>query len=511
MTGARRGRGTRWSRAVPWLRSVGVVAVGAALVAGAARVPVVDLGERWAAAEGVAPTGTSTQPVTELALTCPGPEQAGLQDATVPEQPQTVRVRALAPPQDVLPEEVSAGGRGHLELALVPGGPPPASTTDRGDLLVHAVTTAQGAVLAADGGLAPGLTAGQWQVSRSEQRRGMASAPCLPASTDAWLVAGGGEPGRLERLVLVNPGADPVTVRADVHGTEGRLPAPGGQGIVVPGRDRVVLLLDALAPGEPAPVVHVTSTGGPVVAALGDRWLEGTLDRGMELSTPVAPPSTSLVVPAVPVPDEPEAGHATLRVAVPGDVQAIVQVRALTADGPARVENDVTVVRGGAVADIDLSGVPAGTHGLEVTSDEPVVAALQVERRPAEEGPSDMAWVPASGAVTGLAGAPLPQHPEVDDASYVSLASTEGARAEVITLDAAGELSTAEVEVPAAGAVRRDVSGRAAVWVRPVQGELHAALVATDPGSAGGPLIAGYPLQDLAVSNTVLPVRPWRP
>src|SRR5699024_2841275 len=126
----------------------------------------------------------------------------------------------------------------------------------------------------------------------------------------------------------------------------------GGSGIVVPPSGRQVVLLDAMAPGEAQPVVHVTTTGGPVVAALGDRWLEGTIDRGAEVTTPAAPPATSLVIPAVPAPRPETADGATVRVAAPGQEAAVVQLRALTADGPVRLEQGVNTVEPGAVLDV---------------------------------------------------------------------------------------------------------------------------------------------------------------
>ncbi len=512
------GRGRRrWARVLPWLRVVALAGAGAALVAGAARLPATDLSEGRTEAPGVTASGRAVQPVTETALACVGPPQLGLPDPAVPEQAQTVGLVALAGPEEVLGTELAAlaaRDAGHLELGLVPGGPPAVSTTVRGELLGTKVSTPQGVVVHADDGLAPAVTAGQWNLSRQEGQRGLSAQPCLPPTTDAWLLAGGGDPGRLERLVLVNPGSDPVTVRVDVHGQDGPLPAPGGQGVVVPGRDRVVLLLDALAPSEPAPAVHVTTLGGPVAVALADRWLEGTLDRGTELTVPTSP-GTALVVPAVPAPADPDAGRTRLRVAVPGEEEAIVQVRALTPDGPARVENDVTTVAAGSVADLDLGTLPDGTHALEVTGDVPVVAALEVEQRAAADGAADMAWVPATARIERLAGAVLPfagvANPQVRTGATLTLASPAGARVEVVVLDNVGATTSTEVDVPAAGAVTQDVAGNAAVWVRPLQGDVHAALTGTGPEDEVGPLVAGYPLAEVPVTQEVVPVRPWRP
>ena len=62
-----------------------------------------------------------------------------------------------------------------------------------------------------------------------------------------WLLGGGAQPGRRERVVLTNPGPNPVTVDLSVLGTRGPVPSPNGRGIVVAPYGRTVVLLDAIA------------------------------------------------------------------------------------------------------------------------------------------------------------------------------------------------------------------------------------------------------------------------
>lgn len=490
-----------------------LVGVVAGLVLGAGRLTGgLDLSDHLGPPDSPPLAAAAPDPrITRSVLSCPGPEQVGLDDPTVQEQRMVVQASAVAAPEEALPEDLRTGGDGHLTLDLIPGGPA-ADTTDRAALLTQEIEDAAAARVTADGALAAGATGAQWHLSRAEQRRGLTAAPCLPATTESWLLAGGDEPGRVERIVLVNPGANPVTVRIQVFGGEGELPAPGGQGIVVPPAGRHVLLLDALAAGEGSPAIRVTSTGGPVVAAMGDRWLEGTLDRGLELTVPAAAPARHLVVPAVPMPNKAHESSAQLRVVVPGANDAIVQVRALTQDGPARVAHDVTVVSGGSVADIDLSDLPSGTQALQVTSDVPVTAAAKVERRSAADGPSDMAWVPATGPVEQLAGAPIFEHETVDVKSQLVLAAIEPAEVEVISVDADGQATTESVSVPEAGSATLAVPQDAtSLWIRPVTGSPHAALVAFDTEAPGGTMLAGLPLLDLPLTRDLVDVSPWRP
>lgn len=505
----RRGRGA----AVKVLAFLGFGAVVTGLVLGAGRIPGgLDLSDYLGPDVPEPVSVTVTDPrVTETVLSCPGPEQVGLDDPTVQEQRMVVRVLAGVAPPAALPEELDAGTDGQLTLDLIPDGPSQRETA-RDAVLLQDIEGAEAARITATGDLAVGATGAQWHLSQAAERRGLTAAPCLPATTESWLLAGGDEPGRVERIVLTNPGANPVTARVQVFGAEGELPAPGGQGVVVPPDGRRVLLLDALASGESTPAIRVTSTGGPVAAVLGDRWLEGTLDRGLELTVPAAAPAEELLVPAVPMPHDLAAGSAQLRVVVPGENDAIVQVRALTGDGPTRVEHDVTVVDAGSVADIDISDLPEGTQALQVTSDEPVTAAARMERRSGEDLPSEMAWVPATEPVTELAGAPVFHHDTVPVRTQLVLAAIEPARVEVVTVDAEGGTTTEEVSVPEASNVTVRVPEEAmSVWVRPVSGAPHAALVAFDVEAEGGTMLAGLPLQDLPLTRDLLDVRPWLP
>lgn len=507
--GGRRRRGVAL-RVLVFLLLGGVVA---GLVLGAGRLPGgLALSDYLGPAEPEpAETVVADPRITESVLSCPGPEQVGLDDPTVEEQRMVVRAQAVAAPDEALPEDFDAGTDGEITLDPVPDGES-IEESDRGTVLAQDLESAVGARVSATGDLAAGAAGAQWHLSRASERRGLTAAPCVPATTESWLLAGGDEPGRVERIVLVNPGANPVTVRVQVFGGEGELPAPGGQGIVVPPGGRHVLLLDALASGEATPAIRVTSTGGPVAAALGDRWLEGTLDRGLELTVPAAAPAQDMVIPAVPMPNDLVAGSAQLRVVVPGENDAIVQVRALTEDGPTRIEHDVTVVDAGTVTDIDISDLPAGTQALQVTSDVPVTAAARVERREREDFPSEMAWVPATEPVEQLAGGPVFHHDTVAVRTQLVLAAIEPAEVEVVTVDAEGEASNESVAVPEAGnATVRVPEEATSIWVRPVSGTAHAALVAFDVDAAGGTMLAGLPLQDLPLTRDLIDVLPWRP
>ena len=165
-------------------------------------------------------------------------------------------------------------------------------------------------------------------------------------------------------------------------GARGPVPSPNGRGVVVAPYGRTVVLLDAIAGQENVPVLHVVASGGEVAAVLDDTWLDGVVPRGGDDAAPAAAPAREQVVPAVRVD-----GAASVRVAVPGADEAVVQTRVLTAGGPRPVPRDAVVrVAGHSSRDIDLSALPRGAYAVQVRADVPVVAAAMVERRREAEG-----------------------------------------------------------------------------------------------------------------------------
>ncbi|QDO89245.1 hypothetical protein FNH13_13660 [Ornithinimicrobium ciconiae] len=446
--------------------------------------------------------------VTETSLGCVGPEQVGLDDPSVPEPDQTVSVAVASAPHEALPEGLDPAGAGEAQVSVTPGGDTERLVA-RGGLAGAQVSGDAWARGSAEGALAAGFAGSQMGLGTQEQARGLTTAACQVAQEESWLVGGGGQPGRIERLILANPTGNPVTVQVDVLGADGPVDTAGGRGIVVPSGERQVILLDALAPGEERPVLHVRTTGGPILAAVGDRWLEGTLDRGVELTTPAAPPASSLVIPAVPV-GAGEADSAVVRVAVPGDEDAVVQLRALTPDGPVRISNAVTTVQAGAVADVDVSDLPPGTHAIEIGADTPVVASAHVERRATLDGVSDLAWVPAGPLTSALVGAPL-AHAGTDPLEReLSIASAEGAQVQILTV-VGGTTDVRRLDVPAAGSATVSLDPAAeSVWVRALGGTATSAVVSTLEDDAGT-LIAGMVLPEAPVTRQVRSVAPWLP
>lgn len=480
-------------------RAVLVTLAAAGLVVGAARVPGTTTLTTPTSASP--PAAGEVRPVTSATLTCPGPETEGL-DA-VPAVAGTSTVLAATAPAAALGKTTPSSTAGALTLTSRPAGADLTQTTTRGGLVTAPLTGATSGQVTATGSLAPGLAAVQtWQHDTGDDRA-LVSTPCLAPRADLWLVAGGGQSTRRERLVLANPGANPVTADVAVLGAKGQLTVSGGTDVAVPPRGRTTLLLDALVGAETTPVVHVTATGGLLTAVLEDSWVDGAVGRGADDAGPSAAPSTEQVIPVAAL-----AGPARLRVAVTGGAEAVVQTRLLTSSGPKPLPSQGVVRVGGyRTLDIDLSAVPVGVYAVQVRADKPVVAGVMAERRRAG-AQSDFAWTTSSAPVSVVAGSPVP--PGV--IGGVVLAATGGAAGATVTfVDTSGGVTTKQVTVGADSTAVVPLSRPGQVWVTRTAGTLRAGLTldSTAALAAGspGPLYTAYALWPAAVSATQVPVR----
>ena len=430
---------------------------------------------------------------------------------------------AAAAPESALPTGLAVGqSAGTLTMSGLPtGGRWADPVTVRGQTASAKISTARSALVAGEGAMAPGTIATQRSWVKSGDNRGLVTAACMPPAASSWLIAGGGGPGRRERLVLTNHGPNPVIVDLTVLGVNGPIQSPNGHGLVVGPHARTVILLDAIAGSEPSPVVHVVVQGGEVAAVMSDAWLDGVIPRGGDDTAPVAAPALEQVMAGVAI-----AGRETLRIAVPGDGEAVVEARVLTASGPKPLDaNGVTRVAAHGTKDIDLSALPPDAYAVQVRADVPVVAAAMVDRRLTTGAPSDLAWSGASGPIKTLAGMALGDKALGGKAlggkavggpggtglmGRLDLAATyDPASVLVTTVGANGQASTKEVAIGADSVYSLALDGATSVWVTPLTGVVRAAVL-TWVTDAGGTLLSVTPMSDLTLTTTSVRLRELR-
>ena len=474
-------------------RLVLTTAAAAGLVALATLNPMAEVGSGPRAAAAPA---SSLMPVSSASLSCPGPELSGVADVEDIAVPAAVGA-AVAPQVAIAP--VVPAGAGRLVVRAPSGARAPGTTRGTTSTSPTRGGAARGGV--APGGLAPGLAATQeWAVARAEVR-GLATVPCTGPGSDLWLLAGGGAAGRQERLVLTNPGANEVTVDIQAFGRKGPIVSPTG-GTVVPARGRVTLLVDAVTGAEESPAVRVRANGGSVQAVMSDIWLDGSIPAGAETTGPTAEPSTRQVIPAAML-----SGNGSIRIAVPGERQAVVSARVVGKDGASPLPGGgVARVAARSTGELTVSGLPDGTYAVELTSDVPVVASLFASWRKTP-AMGDFVWAPSTTASAGLLGAAFPASPG-DRRRTLSLVSSAGPAKVAVTWRSAGAWTTKNVDLAQDTSATLEMGSPESVWVRRTSGtgQIRAG-VGTVMGEVA-PLVSVSPLAESSVTSTVSRAHP---
>jgi len=364
----------------------GVVGIGiaAVVIAGATLLPLSGFAID-------APSKTVRPVPADQQRVCPGPALALAADAGQASQPSAI---------------------GRFSTVYGTDGPDtqtrnlkPDASTDSADQAPLALTAAT-----PQGATRPPLFAGaQVQSVSSPDLAGLAAASCAEASADSWLVAGATTLGQTSLVLLSNPTSVDATVNLDLYTETGRVAAPGATGIVVPAGAQKVVPLAGLAPSATAPVVHVSTTGGAVVATMQQSFEQGIDPRGVELAGPTGAPSrvqtisgvTIASLAAVTAAQSAEAVSVefpTVRVFVPGTQDAQITVGAVGETGTAAGNSYAQTVKAGNVAEIPLDHLKDGNFDVTVRSSVPVVAAVRTSVIGTKT--RDFAWFVSSPPIT---------------------------------------------------------------------------------------------------------------
>ncbi|WEO78155.1 DUF5719 family protein [Cryobacterium sp. SO2] len=347
-----------------------------------------------------------------------------------------------------------------------------------------------------DGALEAPLVAGaQSQTAAGETLGGLAAAACTEASSDSWLVSGSTDVGRTSLVLLSNPSSVVASVDLTVYGESGQVDAPGSTGILVqPGTQRIISLA-GLAPNLLSPVVHVQATGGQVAAAIEQSVIRGIQPGGVELTGPTTAAATEQVIPGVVVStpgtdvsvddgavsdDTP-----TVRVLVPGDIPATVSVGVQSEDGASTGTSLEVEIQPGVATEIPLSGVVAGNYTVNLSSDQPLVAAA-LSTATGSVSP-DFTWASAAAPQDGA----FLVHVADGPAPALHLANTSDADVTLTLTPDNGEPTV--VTVPAAQSVVIGVAASTQYLVT---------------GGTGIVAAVGYTGDGLASSYTISPIGP---
>jgi hypothetical protein len=249
----------------------------------------------------------------------------------------------------------------------------------------------------ATGGLAPGWTTQQTTTVEAGGGRGLLGVNCTSPDTDFWFPAASTAKSREDYVHLTNPDDTAAVADIELYGPDGTLESDVGEGITVPARSSVPVLISTLTSEVAEDVtVHVTTRTGRVGAAIrtadeetGSDWLAASAD-----------PKGTLVLPGIPA----DATSVRLVAFAPGDDDADLKVQLLGKNGAiSPVGHEELHVKSRMTASVDLKDITRGEAGsllltpAQAGKDTPVVAALQVVRGKGDG--QEVAYIPATGPV----------------------------------------------------------------------------------------------------------------
>lgn len=343
----------------------------------------------------------------------------------------------------------------------------------------------------------PNLVAGaQSQSAQSDVISGLAVSACGDASTDQWLVGGSTEVGRNSLLLLTNPLGVEAMVSLEIFGEKGAVETPGMSNIVVAPRSQKILSLAAFAPNVVEPVVHVTTSGGQILATIQQTVTRVVTPSGVDYVQPGSAPATQQVIPGVTLTGQAsqnsEGGQVlsdlapAIRVLIPGKVDAMVTAQIIGSSGkPYIVKTKLTA---GQVLQLPFLNVPDGTYTVVVSSSVPIVASARtvtstgtkVSNAPAttavgEDGGStsgaqavvtggDFTWNASALSLSTDTLVPVPEGPS----PQLTLWNSTGATASVGVKNGSGQVTT--VIVPAGFSVSIPVTAQTNLQLTHVNG-----------------------------------------
>lgn len=375
------------------------------------------------------------------------------------------------------------------------------STVERSDLQSSSTGSSDPTLLTAPAGdTTPQVAGSSYQSVDDGELVGVGAASCDDPSQSTWLVGGSTETGRTSLVTLSNPTDVNATVDLTIYDASGTVSAPGTTGIVVAPNSQKVVPLSGFVSDQASTTVHVTSTGGQIVAHLQETVVRTLTPGGYDIVSGGAEPSRNQVIPGVVLSGAQEAqrGDDTadaapiVRLFVPGTTAARVSLGITTADGGGTTVN--TTAEPGIVTDVALDDFPDGVYSFTVSSTQPVVAGAR-STKPTADGRSDLGWFASAAPLTGK--------------TITSVAPGDGARLDLVNptrQDAEVRIASGdddqEVQVPAGSMATVRVDTARQLTLTGAKGLVAGVTYDGDDG------IAGFPIRPATEVSTPVRVYP---
>ncbi|MEU2998449.1 MULTISPECIES: DUF5719 family protein [unclassified Streptomyces] len=256
----------------------------------------------------------------------------------------------------------------------------------------------------ATGALAPGWTAQQTTEVTAGGSRGLLGVTCTAPDTSFWFPGASTAKSRQDYIHLTNPDDTGAVADIELYGPKGALASDVGDGITVPARSSVAVLLSTLTSEAVDDLTaHVTTRSGRIGAVV----MSADESAGSDWITASADPSGTLVMPGIPA----DATSVHLVAFAPGEDDADVKVQLMGKNATFSPAGNATLhIKSSMTASVDLKDLTRGEPGslrlTPVRKDRatPIVAALRVARGKGDQ--QEIAYIPATGPVGARASVP---------------------------------------------------------------------------------------------------------
>ncbi|CAN2214656.1 Protein of unknown function DUF5719 [Candidatus Nanopelagicaceae bacterium] len=217
---------------------------------------------------------------------------------------------------------------------------------------------------------------------------------CSSLQNQQWFVGGAADVTSKSRILLVNSGLSSAIVDLQLWNEIGAQPT---KSITLKANSSTEMSLVSLSPGSREVVVQALTRSGRVISYMIDERGRGLKALGGDIINFAPSAQKDIYIPAIPHTvrkvgaKSVDLAH-SLRLLVPGELDAHVTVKVLSTDGsfiPSGFENKL--VKAGSVITLELNpNLPASKFGLHISSDEPIVASVYSPT--VAENQSDFIW-----------------------------------------------------------------------------------------------------------------------
>jgi hypothetical protein len=394
-------------------------------------------------AKAPVPPTIPTAPVTSATLVCP--DIAGRPTGTTSTGALADVAGALSPPSQ------SSGNVTGTVLEATRSQTTPIHLGPTA-VLPSVAKKSQTVALTATGSVAATLAADQVTESLNTRIRALSGASCVAPATDWWFAGADGRVGYTDTLVLANPAPTPALVAVSLWGAKGPLLTARLGVVRLAPQSHLAIAIASRAPDVATIALHVHAHSGAVTAAVFDQRTAALKSDGADFLPATLPPSRSQVVSGFAA----GTGSRDLVIANPGDVDATVGLRLVTATGsfvPSGASQ--VVVRAGHTRTVDLDRAFDGVSGaVQLSSDQPVVAQgllIATARPPLRP---DLMWLAATAPISGPAA--IADGKEPDGGQTLLLLTAPQGAAQVRVSTPAGQSRT--ISVAAGHSIEVDIT-----------------------------------------------------